>query len=58
MAYDRIAVDKAIESSNRAGRRIGRTEAKLVHALLAAPDPVSLALRGYMRDLESRKEES
>lgn len=32
--YNPIAVNQAIESSNRAGRRIGRKEAKLIHALL------------------------
>ena len=32
--YDAIAVNKAIEASNRAGRRISGKEAKLIHALL------------------------
>lgn len=32
--YSRVAVDKAIESSNRSGRRIGKGEASRIHALL------------------------
>lgn len=32
--YDAIAVNQAIEASNRAGRRIGGREARLIHALL------------------------
>lgn len=32
--YNPEAVQKAIEASNRAGRKIGRKEAKLIHALL------------------------
>lgn len=32
--YNPVAVDKAIASSNRAGRRIGGKEAKMIHALL------------------------
>lgn len=32
--YNREAVDQAIASSNRAGRRIGGREAKKIHALL------------------------
>jgi hypothetical protein len=32
--YHPKAVDAAIASSNRAGRKIGRREAKLIHALL------------------------
>ncbi len=32
--YDRQAVNNAIASSNRAGRRIGGREAKMIHALL------------------------
>lgn len=32
--YSREAVDAAIRSSNRAGRRIGGREARLIHALL------------------------
>jgi len=34
MTYNPQAVDQAIASSNRAGRRIGGREAKLIHALL------------------------
>lgn len=33
-AYDETAVNKAIASSNRSGRKIGGKEAKLIHALL------------------------
>lgn len=32
--YDRQAVNDAIASSNRAGRRIGGREAKMIHSLL------------------------
>lgn len=32
--YDPVAVNKAIEASNRAGRRISNREARLIHALL------------------------
>lgn len=32
--YNAAAVAAAIASSNRAGRKIGRREAKLIHALL------------------------
>lgn len=32
--YNAVAVNKAIESSNRHGRKISRREAKLIHALL------------------------
>ncbi len=32
--YSAAAVDKAIAASNRAGRRIGKKEAKAIHALL------------------------
>jgi hypothetical protein len=32
--YSKEAVDKAIAASNRAGRKIGAKEAKLIHALL------------------------
>lgn len=32
--YNGEAVDNAIASSNRSGRRIGGKEAKLIHALL------------------------
>lgn len=32
--YNREAVDQAIASSNRAGRRIGGKEARMIHALL------------------------
>ena len=32
--YDAEAVQKAIEASNRAGRRISGKEAKAIHALL------------------------
>ena len=32
--YNKEAVDQAIASSNRAGRRIKGREAKLIHALL------------------------
>ena len=35
--YSKTAVDKAIASSNRSGRRIGGKEAKLIHALLKGP---------------------
>ena len=41
--YNAQAVDAAIASSNRAGRRIGRKEAKLIHALLRGRDPVTRA---------------
>jgi hypothetical protein len=37
MAYSKDAVDKAIASSNRSGRRIGGKEARLIHALLKGP---------------------
>lgn len=33
-SYNAEAVNKAIASSNRAGRRIGGKEAKLIHSLL------------------------
>jgi hypothetical protein len=33
-SYNPKAVDDAIASSNRAGRKIGKREAKLIHALL------------------------
>jgi hypothetical protein len=32
--YNPVAVNKAIEASNRSGRRIGAREAKAIHALL------------------------
>jgi len=32
--YSKEAVDKAIAASNRAGRKIGKKEAKMIHALL------------------------
>lgn len=32
--YNAVAVSKAIEASNRSGRRIGRREAILIHRLL------------------------
>jgi hypothetical protein len=32
--YNPVAVNKAIEASNRAGRKISGKEAKLIHALL------------------------
>jgi len=32
--YNETAVNRAIASSNRAGRRISKREAKLIHALL------------------------
>jgi len=32
--YSTEAVDKAIASSNRSGRRIGRREARAIHSLL------------------------
>jgi hypothetical protein len=35
--YNKTAVDKAIASSNRSGRRIGGEEARLIHALLKGP---------------------
>jgi hypothetical protein len=35
--YSKNAVDKAIASSNRFGRRIGSKEARLIHALLKGP---------------------
>ena len=35
--YSKNAVDKAIASSNRSGRRIGSKEARLIHALLKGP---------------------
>lgn len=34
MAYSRKAVEAAIASSNRAGRRIRGREARMIHALL------------------------
>lgn len=36
-AYSKDAVNKAIASSNRSGRRIGGKEARLIHALLKGP---------------------
>jgi hypothetical protein len=54
--YNAEAVQKAIESSNRAGRRIGGQEAKLIHSLLKGRDqamatdpPVSEAQRRAMQ---------
>ena len=38
--YNRDAVDKAIASSNRSGRKVGGREAKLIHALLRDRDPL------------------
>lgn len=32
--YSAAAVNKAIEASNRAGKRIGKREAQLIHSLL------------------------
>jgi hypothetical protein len=32
--YCPVAVEKAIQASNRAGRKISRKEAKAIHALL------------------------
>ncbi|WP_296203925.1 hypothetical protein [uncultured Hyphomicrobium sp.] len=32
--YSKDAVDAAIAQSNRAGRKIGKKEAKLIHSLL------------------------
>lgn len=37
--YDRDAVDQAIASSNRSGRKIGKREARLIHAVLAGRTP-------------------
>lgn len=37
--YNAAAVDAAIASSNRAGRRIRGKEAKLIHALLRGHTP-------------------
>lgn len=37
--YNRAAVDAALASSNRAGRRIGGREARLIHALLKGRTP-------------------
>ena len=34
MTYSKHAVDNAIAASNRAGRKIGKGEAKRIHALL------------------------
>jgi hypothetical protein len=31
----RVAINKAIASSNRSGRRIGKAEARLIHKVLA-----------------------
>ena len=41
--YDPVAVDRAIASSNRAGRTINSREAKLIHALLRGRDPLTRA---------------
>jgi hypothetical protein len=35
--YHKGAVDKAIASSNRSGRKIGGREARLIHRVLSAP---------------------
>lgn len=35
LGYNPVAVNKAIEASNRAGRRISGREARAIHALLA-----------------------
>lgn len=32
--YNKEAVDKAIQQSNRSGRKIGGRQAKMIHALL------------------------
>lgn len=32
--YNPVAINEAIAASNRAGRRIGRKEARMIHALL------------------------
>lgn len=37
--YNAAAVDSAIASSNRAGRRIGGKEARLIHAVLQGRTP-------------------
>jgi hypothetical protein len=42
-SYNKQSVDQAIASSNRAGRRIGGKEAKLIHALLKGRDPLTRA---------------
>lgn len=41
--YHAGAVDAAIASSNRAGRRIGGNEARLIHALLQGRTPAPVA---------------
>jgi hypothetical protein len=38
--YNKDAVDQAIASSNRAGRKVGGREAKRINALLRGCDPV------------------
>lgn len=42
MPYDKIAVDAAIRSSNRAGRRIGARERQLIHGLLRGRQPIKV----------------
>lgn len=41
--YCLSAVDKAIASSNRAGRKIGRRERELIHRLLKGRDAIAKA---------------
>ena len=43
--YNAQAVNAAIASSNRAGRRISGKEAKLIHALLRGRDPLTKAAK-------------
>lgn len=41
--YDATAVTAAIAASNRAGRKIGAREARLIHALLRGRQPQGAA---------------
>lgn len=45
--YNAAAVNKAIASSNRAGRKVSRREGKLIHALL----------KGRTNTIEQNKED-
>jgi hypothetical protein len=51
--YCKTAVNKAIQSSNRSGRRIGANEAKLIHRLLQGRTKTAGQL-AYEADLVAR----
>jgi hypothetical protein len=51
MAYNPVAVNRAIESSNRAGKRIGRKEARAIHALLKGRSTSTMSTESFRDEL-------